>query len=685
MLGPNAKAHRRNELVNGAKRMIAVVALVVLMCVLHSSFFIDAVAGEQEEVKAGFLGTGKTLPATPRYRPERLGDEIFKTFKPAREIRSIVSVGDTLWIGTEGGLFSYSVLVDTLVKVNGDFFPSIRVITVDDDGFLWIGDDEGVSVRRDGRWFRYPSGEYRSLSNVRDIFCENKRTWIATYGNGAGYLLGDSARWYTRNDSLLDDRVNRVLPESESSVLFGTASGLCRADTLHWESYRYGKRIPVGSVDDLVIDEEGNLFMAIAHHGVVQYNMGRVRIFGVKDGLPSLEVNAFSFDPEGVLWAAGKGGVSSFDGSGWVPFNNGGDNLGKYRFLSIAHDLEGNLYMGTDKGSVIMVMANRVKKITIPQDFPEAMVSKIKSAGGVIWMVGGGRVFYSEGNVLKELLLPEPWIDGQVNDIVPSKGDGGVWLAARFGILHKRGDVWQIFDRRQGLPTENFTLAARDSSSNLWFASFDSGLFELDGKKWIHYTTKDGLPENRVSSLLFDGGGTPWVATENSRVARFVGGRWHELSLPGFVPNRGFEKSRIDTSILSMPGVRVIERSSYVRPGDPLVVLGVDDRGNCIAVTPVGIYRYVQTGKWQVVSFPAKLGTPVPTAVTMAPDGSLYVGTSDRGVLVLSADRTWHLLGTDEGLGDLCILSICRDYRDRIWVGTRKGGISLLTGSWTVR
>ena len=87
----------------------------------------------------------------------------------------------------------------------------------------------------------------------------------------------------------------------------------------------------------------------------------------------------------------------------------------------------------------------------------------------------------------------------------------------------------------------------------------------------------------------------------------------------------------------------------------------------------------MQQDKWQVVSFPSNIGTVRPTAVMVASDGSLYLGTMGRGLLVFSADRTWHAVGTDKGLGDNCILSICEDDNQRVWVGTRGGGISLLT------
>ncbi|UCF05139.1 MAG: hypothetical protein JSV33_14670 [bacterium] len=637
----------------------------------------EEIPEEEPREPGGWIVSGDRKPLywVDRLGPFGLSGTIVRHV-PAREIRALLSQDDTLWVGTEGGLFAYNTVEDSVSSVRGPAFVSIRTIMADDTGSLWVGGDGGVSVRRDGRWIHLPSGHRGFFRRVTDIVRGDAVVWIATYGDGCAYIRDDSLTVYTRQDSLLDDRVLTILEQDPHTVWFGTASGLCRSDTLSWESMRYGSRIPIGAVEELALDEEGNLFLAIARKGVVLYNLGRVRLFGVRDGLPSDEIHGFSLDPTGRLWAAGGAGVSSFDGSAWTPYRLPGVNLTQYRFLSIHHDLEGICYLGTDEGTVFVLSRDAVREVAMPQGFPSKHVISVQRFGPALWFLAE-RSIYRLGEDLTEVTPPLEWCSGTMTDLFVTD-DEEMWVATRFGILHFDGRSWNLFDRRQGLPTEHFVALSFDPSGSLWFASFDRGVLEFTGREWIHYTERNGLPQNRIGSLVVDGAGYPWILTADGTLARYSEGRWEEAVLP--VPyGAGADTSgaQQDTLLRLDPGIRFLGRLEGSEPEGTRSrgnILGLDMAGNCLLARQDGIFRLTGTG-WQIIDPPQRVSGFVPTAIIGTSRGEIWVGTESDGVYVRRRGE-WIHVQISQGLTDGHIRTLCEDHSGSLWIGTQYGGVT---------
>lgn len=69
------------------------------------------------------------------------------------------------------------------------------------------------------------------------------------------------------------------------------------------------------------------------------------------------------------------------------------------------------------------------------------------------------------------------------------------------------------------------------------------------------------------------------------------------------------------------------------------------------------------------------------TALATDPNGSMWVGTEDRGVFRLSSDgATWTSYTTRDGLGDDNAYALCFDQQQRVWVGHQRTGVSVFNG-----
>lgn len=634
---------------------------------------------EEKIELGGWLVSGKSVnfsAADPSRRTAPPGKLV--TFRPAMRINDLLVHSDTLWIGTEGGLFAYDLSGDSLAAVEGPVAGSIQAVTIDDDGAFWVGGRNGLSVRSRSGWKHYTSWTSRFFSMVTAVVVAEERTWIATDGNGCGFVGDGMLRIYTLADSLLDDRVECVVEGGEGTIWFGTASGLCRSDSLQWKSMRYGHRLPIGPINDMLMDEEGSLFLAIEGQGVAIYSLGRVRFFDLGRGLPSGGVNAFSLDPLGKVWAAGSTGLSLFEGSGWVPYRLPGVPIGRYTFLSIHHDADGETYLGTDEGVVIILSRETTREIELPRQHPSGAVSPLRSFGDDVWFSDGDAV-YRYGKGVKRIDPPDASFEGSLTDVA-IESDQDYWMTSRFGVLHFNGESWEIFDRRQGLPTEYFTRVVRDGKGILWFGTYDSGILGFTGRNWIHHSIETGLPDDRIDDMVLDRAGDLWVISATGKVNRLHEGNFEELALPSerSVPSTAASDSleRKEPFIRYLPsGEGAVDDGST----DDWIAAGLDGPGNFLVANTRGIFRFMGSD-WQVISLPEGFGAIRPTAVMGSARGRIWLGTEDKGVFVRSRSG-WSRLGSMDGLLDEDIRSLTQDSSGNIWIGTRAGGIAVFTPS----
>lgn len=656
--------------------MKQLVPLVVAAAILCSLGAVD-VTGEQgvrrEDERGGFPVAGRRIPFASTERTGFSPPGRIENFCSARMIYDLLTARDTLWIGTEGGLFAYCISRDSVTAVRLPLTGSIEALAMDDGGSLWVGGRNGLGIRSGSGWRSYTDGESPFYSRVMDISPGEGGMWLATFGQGAGLVDRNHLTIYTRADSLLDDRVVRILEHGRETVWFGTASGICRADTARWESMRYGSRFPIGSVNDMLIDEGGSLFVAIARGGVAVYNLGRVQAYDLGRGLPERDVSGFSLDPLGKTWAAGHSGVSTFDGSSWTPYRLPGVPMGRYGFLSIHHGIDGECYLGTDEGRVLVLGQGTIKEVDLPQSFPEQTVTRLRMFGRSLWAVGIDRLYRlgGKGDIIPP---PAPHFRGTMTDVWADREGEEIWVSTRFGLLHRKGAAWEVFDRRQGLPTERFSRIARDGEGNLWFGTFDRGILKLAGGTWEHYSDDSGLPDVRVEDLLVDRHGGCWALMGNGLIARFRDERWVEVPLPEV---EGRTVPEPDTTRAYEPFVRFISPADEGHApgnGSRATVLGMDGIGNCMVGGDRGVYRFTGTD-WQVIEPPAGSSFARATALLGTSRGTVWVGTDGNGLFVRDGGG-WERIGIEQGLSDDHIESLCEDSSGNIWIGTRSGGLS---------
>lgn len=253
---------------------------------------------------------------------------------------------------------------------------------------------------------------------------------------------------------------------------------------------------------------------------------------------------------------------------------------------------------------------------------------------------------------------------------------GFVWLGTQDGLNRFDGYSFRVFRRTAdaGAVSDNYVVSlAADPDGSVWVGTQVGGLSHFDPATETFANTRavsgdpDALADNNISALLVDKSAKVWVGTGAGTVhllsSRDQPLRFRALAL-------GTERE---------PG---IVRALHERRDGSVLIGARNGMWLCTAAGRCGVeWRYRPGQRLDVHD------------VLEAPDGSIWVGTSDRGLYRFDADgKPVAALregeGGGEGLVSDDIRTLLVDAQERLWIGTNEGlsRLDLRSGklrSWT--
>jgi ligand-binding sensor domain-containing protein len=581
------------------------------------------------------------------------------------DIRALCRVGDSLWVGTGGGVFVYdlgsSEMAGHLTIGKGLPSNSVRAISVRGDT-VFVGTDDGLSLLRPDTAIAYTDASPGPLAGAplglirRVDFGLDDVVYLSTYGRGLGVVGPDTAWVITREDSLLDDKVFGMVQEDDTIFYYATSTGLCAYRDSLWVSFRAGAGLPRAEIRQIERAPQGGYYLVVGRRGIYRFDGERARRITRPDLFPENAVAAIAVDVAGGLWGCGSHGeVAVYRNGHWTELGSSANNYGTRRWRSAAADEWGGVFFGSADGLVLWVRDEIATEIRMPAGLPSDGVQAMTAdSAGVVYALNGSYLL----RIDKELeSLTVERTSPVVVGLAVSR-EGVLWTATRWGIYRRDGERYVSVDTRLAEVRPVFSAIGFDGRGWLWVGTQAGNVHRFDGTVWMRMADAQELNLGAIRAFDADGRGRLWVTGSNGGVAVYQFGRWTGYGPPAY-------------------GDRPARQMAVAPDGAPVLA------------TDAGLWSLDEDDAWKALARRRRAGDadssravvwdpglPAILSLDFDPAGRLFVGTENGIAAIDQSGMQW--ITHEDGIGGLAVTSVLARGGDDLWIGFRSDGLTRL-------
>lgn len=577
---------------------------------------------------------------------------------------------------------------------------TIRSITEDSEGLIWIGFEGGGLARYDGSDFQ--------------VFRVDKDD----------------------PNSLQSDYVNSVIQDSSGQIWVGTAEGLFRYDirSQKMEKIALPKTAEneatshVYIISDLLEDSQKRIWAA-TNQGIFRISSDLSKIEPIPFQGPDKEKGFFSpqcqallKDGQGEFWVATRKGVFLYDAqnNSFAPptfIDFGQRDPRSVEFFDIVEDDLGNLWFGHQTGlGHFDRRTQRYHEIDLSgqdQDPEETNVATLlKDRRGFIWVgtFSDGLRIIDPSNLSIESHRVDPFHRAglQSNNIRCFFEDhnGLVWIGTKFegiflyNFVNETFPLWtgNLKDPR-GMRGNHVLSILEDSTGTVWIGTKRGGLNAFNRKANTFksyseiYEDPNSLLDNRVEAIFEDSQGRLWLGTEKG-LSRFDRESETFRNYRGLIVREIEEAPDNKLYIGTTFGLQLFDPETESFTKFPILD-GIDistestneikalyaDAQNSLYIGTLhsGFYRYdPQTQSLEGFApdpeNPRSISGDKIRAIFEDARGRIWVGTKLDGLNRFDREtKEFHRYTVENGLPDNSIYGIVEDNRGRLWLTTHNG------------
>src|SRR3569833_494818 len=406
-----------------------------------------------------------------------------------------------------------------------------------------------------------------------------------------------------------------------------------------------------------------------------QYRRARISYLSLNDGLSLSFVFFFFFVFFGFLWFATDDGLNKYDGYNFTVFKHEPKNSHSLKVNNIgviAEDADKNLWIGTGGGGLSLYDRNTDSFINLSADKnnPSALsnddiTSFYQDAEGNVWFgaYSGLNLYDKKSRKFKHFFYEKDQDYVLEHHIYAITGDGrgNLLLGTQGGLIcfnHHNGKYKRYVNVGPGnksLISNNIHAVLRARSNRVWIAT-DKGMDEFDENAgtFVHHVhnaaNQSSIADNNVLSMADAGNGKMWIGTEKG--------------LDLFDENTG--------SCTHYKDDQVQDRSiSCILDIDGILWLGVFDEGIMRYDSIISSFAHYSHQK----GLPSQLNNKNVNAFSETGKG-YWIGTDGGGLNFL--DKNTHAITSEALPVGKVILTLLRDGKRRLWVGSYGNGIDVI-------
>ena len=426
-----------------------------------------------------------------------------------------------------------------------------------------------------------------------------------------------------------------------------------------------------------------------------------------RDGLTSSQVNCILKDSRGYVWFGTPAGLYRFDGYTFSIFQSdsqNGSSLSDSYINSIQETLDGNLLIETSSGYCVYHPQTESFERDMKQYFARMGIETIPSVvyidrhknlwgaipnKGIVCFKQQQQQLFEFGYTNDAMGVPQGYICsiGECKDGAIAVYDDGRMVCC--DVMHQQHTVWAANDTPLQKRKRNKSLRVfADQMDNIWlYGQGTLMMYNKSADTWDtslgEYMGMTGIGVDRnINGMAGDRNGNIWIGSDQLGLLR-VNISTHETESvqPRNINDNQWIKEKVSIQSVYVDDTDLLwvgtEKSGVAYFGQFIYRFGSDHNGDITAMTQDanGTIWYGTSDKG-VNGYDGPLASMKVSAMATTPDGSIWIGSKRNGLTRLKGgSSTIYSLAKDSTatLIDDHINALCTDKIGNLWIATNGG------------
>ncbi len=435
--------------------------------------------------------------------------------------RSLATVGDTLWIGDQGGVHRYAgSQLTSFIDTTAAPVETARALVPRTDGGLWMGTRKGLFRYEDAQFDSLPGTD--TLTTVLDVLDPpDGPLWIAT--QDGLYRRPDDRPPQRFSDELNGVVIRSLLQDRRRNLWLATdGEGLFRHTPTPFDHFTPDDGLSHDLVWDVTNGPGGDLWIA-TRDGLSRYDGSSLTPVTGLDERLNQELLSLHYDRTGTLWVASRTGLFAYDGSAVNSYSQV-EKAPTGLTIDVAETPSGTLWFATLRSGLLRYDGASFERFTTADGLPSDAVRALTvDEQGQLWIGLQEAVVRLEDGAFETVRSIDP---SQVGTLLSLQVDAGgsVWMGTQRGVYveHPGADSLAAFTPDNGLSGSTTVSLLLDRHGHLW-AGTEKGVNRLDTRTYEQtgdmsirtYGKEDGFLGVEAAQQAFHEArdGTLWFGT----------------------------------------------------------------------------------------------------------------------------------------------------------------------------